>query len=229
MDYVWVVHGEEYAQQCADSIRSLDEESWPDCYVYVDQRYECLEELTEQEVIEGYHDQPFMLMNVLCQVAHLAGMDEGDLVCFLDSDVLQVDHPVLPEGDWDIAPTWRDDMGEFSDLMPYNYGVIFAKKTVQSLLGWAWMADNIFNQQPKNLKWYGNQVALRELCGAPEKDGSEVIREHGYFNIKIQSIPCQTHNYTPEAEDEDLTGKYFIHLKGDRKGMWDHYKGRVAA
>jgi hypothetical protein len=221
-DYVWVVHGEAYAENCAlsmDTVLKAD----PGAYLiaYTDKLYPNLGE--NQKVIQGYHDHPFMLMNVLCQFAHLVVLLEDHDVWFLDSDVLMHKKPDLPDSD--ITVTWRNDMGEVSDRMPYNYGVIGARKTVGSVAAWAWMANHISRQGKKEQKWYGNQVALRELVGGVSD--KPVIASHPWFDVTVDFLPCETYNYTPKDIGEDIDNKVMLHLKGNRKDQIKHYYDRI--
>ena len=231
MDFVWVVHGDEYAALCAKSIETVRRHNEDArCCVYSDRKYASLDKKANYyEVVEGYHDVPFMLMNVLCQSKHLFHMEPSDTVCFLDVDAFMVKELPDMERDWDVAPTWRDNMGQLSDLMPYNYGVIFARATIQAMCGWLWMADHITHQTEDRKKWYGNQVALRELCGPPV-EGIQV-RDHSYFDIRVKPLPCTKWNWTPDDDNPKVSpsGHYFVHFKGNRKDLADWYHERCVA
>ncbi len=118
-------------------------------------------------------------------------------------------------------------MGDFSDRMPYNYGVIGARKSASTVAAWAWMANHISRQGRKEQKWYGNQVALRELVGGVSAE--PVVAKHPWFSVSVHFIPCETYNYTPKDIGEDIGEKVMLHLKGNRKDMIKHYYDRIMA
>lgn len=219
--FVYCAHGEAFADLVQKSQETVRKHHPSAAFtVYTDKDYG----LEGQVVIDYYHDYPFMLMNVMCQTHWLlTHPTDGTQVAFIDADVflrkpLEVEH-----GDWDITVTWRDNMGDVSMLMPYNYGVVVAHRTPQTVLAWAWMCNRITQLSDKNQNWYGNQVALRELCG-PVSDGI-ASRDHGYFNVRVNFLPCETYNFTPpddnpyEISDEVVA----LHFKGDRKDLAEHY------
>lgn len=222
MNYVWMAHGEAYVDLCRQSQETVRKHDPSAAFtVYVDKGYGIEGEI----IIPGYHDKPFMMMNVVCQ-AHWLSMRPatGEVVCFLDVDAFM--NKPLPDlgNDWDVAPTWRENMGHLSQQMPYNYGVVFARQTVVAQAAWWWMAQHIYYQTPKHQKWYANQIALRELCGPPADDIS--VREHEYFNVTVKPLPGDIWNYTPEGE-EDVSDKYFVHCKGNRKDLLAYYHTEI--
>lgn len=163
-----------------------------------------------------------MLENVKAQAEFLCSVNDGDEVVFLDNDALMA--KPLPElGDYDLCVTWRDNMGAVSMLMPYNYGVVMCKRSFDTIAAWLWMCDHITHQTPKNQNWYGNQVALRELVGGIGRE----YTDHGYFKLRTKFLPCEQYNWTPEDVDEDITDKYVIHCKGNRKDLLEHYYQRI--
>jgi hypothetical protein len=168
-----------------------------------------------------------MLMNVICQAHWLSQREAtGEPVAFLDADAFMVQPlPDLGSG-WDVGVTWRDNLGDLSMLQPYNYGVVFARRTVVAQAAWWWMCNHIAHQNPKNQDWYANQVALRELCGPPQEDVS--VRGHDCFDVTVKHLPCFTWNYTPDTE-EDVSDKIFVHCKGNRKDLLNHYYHEIMA
>ena len=226
-DYVWVVHGDAFAEACEMSINTvLKTDPGGNIKVYTDKLYPNLGKY--QEVIQGYHDKPFMLMNVLCQFAHLADANPGRNVLFLDADLLLTKQFPVNRTGYGLTVTWRKDMGDLSNLMPYNYGVLGAKKRPSTVAAFAWMASHITRQGEKQQKWYGNQVALRELVGAPQ-DKKKTWITHPWFDIDVHYLPCDIYNYTPKSLNEDISEKTAIHCKGDRKDMLKHYYDRIMA
>ena len=219
--FVYCAHGEQFAElveKSQDTVRKHH----PDAAftVYTDKNYG----IEGQYVVGSYHAKPFMLMNVMCQTHWLlAHPTDGTQVAFLDADVFLRKPLEVEQGPWDVTVTWRDNMGDVSMLMPYNYGVVIANRTVQSSLGWAWMAHRITELSDKNQGWYGNQIALRELCG-PVSDGI-TTRDHGYFDIRVNFLPCETHNFTPADDNPYEISEYVValHFKGNRKELGEHY------
>lgn len=219
MNFVYRLHGEEHAELCRKSME-MAKTAYPDAAftVYCDRDYgfDC------QEIVEGYHDKPFMLMTMMCQAHYLlSSPKDGELVCFLDSDAFILRE--LPDlGEFDVGVTWRDNMGDLSMLMPYNYGVVFARRTVNTACAWTWMCNRITQMKPDYQKWYADQVALRELCGPVNHDGEVVVRDHDYFDVKVKHFPCEEFNWSPD-EAEDPGDRYIVHFKGARKDLADYY------
>jgi len=226
MEYVWVCHGDDFAELCRKSQETVKHHD-PGAVltVYTDKKYK----LEGEIVIPYYHDFPFMLMNVMCQAAYLAEHGVcGNTVVFMDVDAFMVDRLPNMGNDWDVGVTWRDDMGNLSMLMPYNYGILFANHSVQSIASWFWMCDRIAQMSPKNKKWYGNQIALRELCGPINYEETISTRTHDYFNLRVKHFPCNKYNWTPPDDQPKVSpsGKYFVHFKGNRKDLADWYYGK---
>lgn len=221
MNFVWICHGEEYARLCRMSQETVRKHH-PDATftVYTDKVYELEGEL----VIDGYHAVPFMLMNLMCQTHWLTLRGAThDQVVFLDVDAFLAKPIPLLSKDHDVAVTWRDNVGNVSKIMPYNYGVVIVQQTVQSIMGWSWMCNHITHQTPDNQKWYANQVALRELCGPINHEDTVTTRDHEYFDIRVRHFPCETWNWTPEEGLPSLDGKIVVHCKGNRKDQLEHY------
>lgn len=219
--YVWCVHGEAHAELAKRSMALVERhDPQADCWVYVDKDYG----IDGQVIVEEYHSRPFMLMNVALQFDFLVERAR-DRVVFLDADAFMA-RP-LPEisGEWDVAVTWRDNMGALGQMQPYNYGVVIVNRTGSTLAGWAWMCERISRMAPKQQKWYGNQIALRELCG-PVVNGPQVtVRGHDWFDIRVKHLPCATWNWTPPDENpkQRLLNQAFVHFKGQRKDLADYY------
>lgn len=177
--------------------------------------------------------RPAMVANLDAQLLHLNTAEYGTKVLFLDADVL-VKKP-MELGPVDALVTWRHSAsGEGKDslaaLMPYNYGVIGAVVNARTREAWTWMRAQVLNMSPAEQNWYGNQLAIAALVGCPPESGSEIktvpiswsLRDLGQ-PIVVQQHPCETHNFTPQAEGEDVTDKFVLHFKGDRKQMMSAY------
>lgn len=220
MQYVWVVHGEQHAELARMSERLvLRHDPSAETWVYTDQPRGFAREI----VVEEYHSRPFMLMNVVLQYDFLVERAR-DRVVFLDADAFMArPMPEIP-GEWDVAPTWRGDMGDLGRMQPYNYGVVIVNRTGSTLAGWAWMCERISRLGAKQQEWYGNQIALRELCG-PVVDSGEMLRTHAWFDIRVKQLPCSTWNWTPPDGNpkQKLGDQVFVHFKGARKDLADYY------
>lgn len=192
--------------------------------VYVDQKYRIP---IEQIVRPEYFEQPFMVANVMCQFDWMARCRQPNVTYFLDNDILMMQEPPeLPDAD--LCVTWRDDVGELSLTQPYNYGVLITRHTMDTVRAFAWLEDRVRKLTPQRQKWYGNQIALRELAGPIRRDET-VLRDFGYFKANIHQLPCDTWNWSPPPEEleQDRSDKVFVHLKGDRKSAFDYYHERA--
>lgn len=209
-----------------------------------------LVELSKESVRRAYPDlvrfyvyrdeqkEPKMLANVRCQLQHLMSVPWGCRTLFLDADTL-VREP-LPMFDADMFVTWRDKVnGEESQivaLMPYNYGVVGAYNSPSVLEAWMWMYQRICHMADSYQDWYGNQLALAELVGAPAKAGEKTVHARirwayeGRSDAKpitVKQLPCEQYNYTPESLDENVSDKYVLHFKGGRKDLMRQYAQRM--
>jgi len=212
-NFCWVAYGPEHiemAQRSMDTVRK----HYPDAKFWL--------------IAEKYIPQLSLMQQMTADQARVLNeIQLGETVCFLDNDALLLKPFEMDNDEFDVAVTWRDNMGDLSMLMPYNYGVVFARKTYNSMAAWFWMVQHVGRQNKKNQKWYGNQVALRELCGPINyKQGELTVRSHGYFSVKVAHYPCDLYNWTPE-EVEDTEGKYIVHCKGNRKDLLDHYYSAI--
>jgi hypothetical protein len=74
--------------------------------------------------------------------------------------------------------------------------------------------------------WWGDQFALAVVAGYSNfhERTTEGVAVEG---LRVRFFPCDTHNYTMEANVqhpvETLRRKHFIHFKGNRKGMQAQY------
>jgi len=219
VNFVYRLHGEEHAELCRKS-QDMARQSYPDATftVYCDKDYG----FENQVVVDGYHDKPFMLMTMMCQAHYLMSQPkDNEVVVFLDSDAFVLKK--LPDlGEFDVCVTWRDNMGDLSMLMPYNYGVVFARRTVNAAVAWTWMCQRITQMKPEYQKWYADQVAIRELVGGINYTNTIEVRDHGYFDVRVAHLPCQQFNWSPD-KPEDPGDRYIVHFKGARKDMADYY------
>lgn len=178
--------------------------------------------------------RPAMVANLDAQLKVLGWADRGERVLFLDADTLML-KPFPWDLQADIYATWRDEVNgdkEFARAQPYNYGVLGCIVRPQTIEAFHWMRSRILQMTKANQAWYGNQLALAELAGLPE-DRKEVrirwaLTDSG-TPLAVRCLPCETWNYSPNAPDEDISGKGIVHLKGNRKDLFEHYAQRIAA
>lgn len=180
--------------------------------------------------------RPAMIANLDAQLKVLWSASPGEPVLFLDCDTLM--RKPFPFGTEDLYVTWRDHVGYsqgekvagIAELMAYNYGVLgmlASERTYEALL---WMRAYIHRMSTQHQGWYGNQLALSALVGARPNEGERTISTRIRWSltdegteIKVRQLPCETFNYSPEREGEDVSAKVIIHLKGARKDLMQHY------
>lgn len=238
--YFWFVRGADHAAMCNQSIASVRRvDSLARCFVVTD----------EQEPAWSVHagmyriasGMPIMLANLEAQVVAFGVATLNEPVIFLDTDVLLV-RP-LPTNLADLVVTWRDHVGVVdgeevagvATQMPYNYGVIVCGNNARVLEAFIWMRERVRKMHSGYKQWYGNQIALAELVG-PKPDGVPgaelrripwaVASVPGY-GINVAKLPCEIFNYTPQAEDEDITQKVALHFKGARRSLMPSYAQRL--
>lgn len=234
-DIVYWVRGAEYLEVARQSIISV-RKVYPSAaiFIYTDEAENTLH-------IDGTirctlpPGRPAMVANLDAQLLHLNTAEYGRQVLFLDADTL-VKKPV-ELGPVDMMVTWRksagpqDVGGGLAQVMPYNFGVVGAVVSARTREAWMWMRAQVLNMSPDEQTWYGNQRALAALVGACPESGSETktvpivwsLRDLGGTSVTVQQHPCETHNFTPQAEGEDVSGKFVLHFKANRKQMMATY------
>lgn len=187
------------------------------------------------EFVTDDGSRPAMVANLDAQLKVLGWAERGERVLFLDADTLMC-KPFPWDLLADIYATWRDEVNgdrEFARLQPYNYGVLGCIVRPQTIEAFMWLRARILQMGRKNQDWYGNQLALAELLGLPNAERKEVRIRWSLSDagtpLAVRCLPCETWNYSPNAADEDISGKAIIHLKGDRKDLMEHYAQRIAA
>jgi lipopolysaccharide biosynthesis glycosyltransferase len=141
------------------------------------------------------------------RLAHFAQLEPCNAV-FLDTDVM-VQKDLEPLFDWtfDVALTIRegaipDPHGvDVTASMPYNTGVMLSKPE-----GWEFWeeASKHCETLPDDARrWWGDQFSVKTIA--------EVIP------LCILDLPCDIYNYTPSSETEDLSDRFVVHYKGQRK------------
>lgn len=176
--------------------------------------------------------RPAMVANLDAQVNAICTTEYGENILFLDADTI-LKKP-FPFDETDIFLTWRDHVaikdGEkvvgIAKDQPYNYGVVGAQVNCRTMEAFIWLRARILKMTKEHQNWYGNQIAMFDLVGAPEARKTAIIRwalnDNG-TKLSVKCLPCETWNYSPEGEGEDITGKGIIHLKGNRKDLMVAY------
>lgn len=138
------------------------------------------------------------------RLLHLAGLgDEPTLI--LDTDVIvQADLEGTAKRDFDVALTKRDGRimwggKDIVKMMPYNTGVMFSRCGAF----WQECAESCARSPDALQEWWGDQVSVH------------IAASSGRY--KVLELPCERFNYSPKSADEDLSEKYAIHFKGERK------------
>ncbi|MBK7515399.1 MAG: hypothetical protein IPI51_07265 [Betaproteobacteria bacterium] len=133
------------------------------------------------------------------KMEHLANL-EGDIL-ILDTDIIvQKDISKVFAFDFDVALTWRDgpiwaDNGQdISKIMPINCGVMFSRSPAFWKHCWEWS-----NEHPGG--WYSDQFAVAA----------------NWRRFNVLRLNCDNFNYTPNAKTEDVSNRYIVHYKGNRK------------
>ena len=146
-------------------------------------------------------------------------IDEQDIprakyrhLSLLKGDILMIDYDVIVQKDvsevfnkkFDLALTLRKSNRGKSEMLhlgsPHNTGVIFSRTNE------FWKeCEKRYLCYPDNQKWMVGQVNITESAHIHRK------------RFKIIELPAYLYNYTPQVKDEDLSEKYLVHYKGNRK------------
>lgn len=161
---------------------------------------------------------PLMTANLWLQQQAIWMLNGSDLL-FLDPDILlqgRLSNNMLPA---ELVITNRRPVDKLFQTQPYNFGVIGVQACQNTYDAWSWMVYRCNKLAGRYQKWYGNQVALRELCGPRVTSGLPYEADFGFFNLQILQLDGERYNYTPESLTEDLSDKVILHFKGERKDM----------
>lgn len=242
--YCFFVRGEKHAALCRtaiESIRAVD--SLSTIVVATDEDGHQFDHASIFRIPSG---MPIMLANIEAQVEVLISChghypNPQTRVVFLDTDILLL-KPFTTEAD--LLVTWRDAVGEVdgekvegvAGRMPYNYGVMIAKADRPAIEAFIWMRERVRKMHDGHKKWYGNQLALAELCGPRPTEGSRTderripwsLTEHG-ITLKVEKVPCERYNFTPQRLGEYVDNKYALHFKGGSRALMESYVKRSEA
>ena len=135
------------------------------------------------------------------RLQHLAELAEPAII--LDTDVIvQADLSAVFDKDFDVALTKRKGRilyggKDIVKSMPYNTGVMFSRSQ-------AFWRDcyALCKKAPQDMqRWFGDQLCVAAV--APK--------------YKVLELPCSKFNYTPATQNEDVSAKFAVHYKGQRK------------
>ncbi|HET6620554.1 MAG TPA: hypothetical protein VFG64_11470 [Dongiaceae bacterium] len=174
-----------------------------------------------------------MFERTRAQAAYLRSMADDRACVLMDTDVAINRDPVeaLQTG-FDVGLTWRTG---FADA-PFNGGLILVADACRGRAFMARVLDcyeglaadaRLSRLFSRNLKsWWGDQFALAIVIGYrafAERAGEAMLLD----GTKIGFLPCANYNFTLEPgrnyDRAELRQKYFIHFKGNRKGMLGQY------
>lgn len=178
--------------------------------------------------------RPAMVANLDAQIAALMDSQRDRRVLFLDADTLLRKHFPWERG-IDLYTTWRDHVNgdrEMAKFQPYNYGVVGAVANAATIEAFIWLRARVLQMSAENQDWYGNQLALASLLGQPRPEPWTAhirwtLADEG-SPLRVMSLPCETWNYSPNAPDEDVSGKGILHMKGNRKDLMQHFAQEAA-
>jgi hypothetical protein len=239
--YCFFERGAKHAAMCRTAIQSIRAVDALNGIVVVTD--EDGHEFTDATVLKIPAGLPIMLANIEAQITALMVLHNQyaapTRVMFLDTDTLLL-QPFTTEAD--LLVTWRDHVREIegekiegiAGRMPYNYGVIVAKADRPAIEAFIWLRERVRKMHAGHKQWYGNQLALTELCGPRPSEGTAVdsrlipwmLTEHG-MAIEIEKVPCTHYNYTPMRVGENIEGKHVLHFKGASRGLMESYAKRL--
>lgn len=173
------------------------------------------------------------------QVAYLQGLADERACVLMDSDVVVNRDPVEAlQAGFDVGLTWRTG---FPDA-PFNGGLImiadarrgraFMNRVLEcyARLSTDVQLSRFFGQDLKG--WWGDQFALAIVIGYrafAERLSDAMLLD----DITVAFLPCAEYNLTLEPgqnyDRAELRRKFFIHFKGNRKGMLGKYVELMAA
>jgi hypothetical protein len=145
---------------------------------------------------------------------------EGSDVCFLDTDILlNKSFESVWKKDFDVALTYRKN-----DQMPINGGFILARNNSRTRDFFKRCLDIYQGLQSDQKQWWGDQISIAQFIGDLSLiDGRELLEING---LKILLLDCGVYNFTPKtlkAISSELTEKYVLHFKGDKKQLMGPY------
>ena len=165
-----------------------------------------------------------MLSRLLAQQSLIHNNNFSTPIVLIDSDILLNGClEAIFERDFDVALTWRQ-----IDQMPINGGLIILNNLRPDAVGRFFddYAKIYFEKYIEEANWYGDQLALKDLCGVTwqEMRDRELIEVNG---CKILFLPCERYNFSPSnilvLENAPITEAVVLHFKGTRKHLMELY------
>jgi hypothetical protein len=242
--YFWFVRGAKHAAMALTSIASVRkvEKGGVRCFVITDDGPNRDWDLGKAaQVLYIDPGLPIMLANLEAQVQAMFHVAHGEQAVFLDTDIILLQQlPNLA----DLTITWRDHVGVREDekvegvaaQMPYNYGVLVARKNDTTIEAFIWMRERIRKMHSQYQQWYGNQLALVELAGHIVLPSAfewipSVSRGHLTSKgrqITHRKIPCSIPTTLRLSRStEDVTQKAALHFKGHSRELMGDFAARV--
>lgn len=166
--------------------------------------------------------QELMLSRSLAQFKYINEFDFSHPLLMIDTDIL-VNGSIqsIFDEDFDVALTWRNNK-----LMPINGGLIILNNrrpdAVRDFFGRFISIYETFYSDYENSRWYGDQLALRDVINLSLVDYSDykITMVNG---CRILLLPCDVYNFFPKNKYKcicsDLSGKIILHFKGERKRL----------
>lgn len=236
--YCYWIRGAEFAQLAKLSIASVRKISRflveRNVIVYTDEANpQWLSDLAPYgsgiEVRQLRPGRPAMVANLDAQVDALLKAQAGERVLFLDADTL-MRKPFPWQDGIDVYATWREHVNgdrEMARFQPFNYGVLGVVAGPATIEAFIWLRARILQMAAKNQDWYGNQLALADLLGAPRNEPwiariRWAVMDEG-TKLRVQPLPCEEWNFSPDSADQDVSDKGILHMKGNRKDLMQHY------
>lgn len=167
------------------------------------------------------------------QAAYLQSLTNDRACILMDTDIVVNRDPVEAfQPGFDVGLTWRTG---FPDA-PFNGGLILIGDAGRGRAFMSRVLDcyarlaadaGLARLFSKNLKsWWGDQFALAIVVGY-RAFGERTAEAMQLDDIKVGFLPCTEYNLTLEPGQnynrDELRRKYFIHFKGNRKGMLSQY------
>lgn len=236
--YVYWVRGAEHAEYCELSIRSVRKvDPHARITVYTDEASASWK--VDAAVARMPGGRPAMMAREEAKVIAACTADHGEELLFLDSDILLRERFPF-DAHADLYLTYRDytnvrDGEKIGDdvakIMPYNGGVVGVRVGPAAIEALVWCKARMLKMIPDRQKWWGDQMALAELVGrSPPGTYDRMLRwslEDRGTALRVHVLDGERWNYTPQAEDEDFTGRSILHCKG--KGNRKAIMRRIAA
>ena len=148
---------------------------------------------------------------VLWRAKAYAAFNRPGLYCD-DDMIFQKSFEPLLYLDFDVCLTRREqrimtkDGTCITDTQPFNGGFAFVRNPNY----WPHIAMKIEEMGKQEQHWYGDQLAIASLVNV----------------YKTLILPCSIYNYTPDKYEDmqkDMSDKWMIHFKGQRKGWMKEY------